>query len=132
MPVVVSLNFLAGMFWSGVEVTYLNLLLGFSPERNRAMFMAGFTLFTALIGGALAFVAGGLFLDLTRPLVARLDWRILGAGVTNYQLLFVLSSILRGTALLLFLPPLREERSSSPRQMVRQMLRRGRRSAPPA
>lgn len=54
MPAIVAaINFLGGTFWSGIEVTYLNLLLGFSPEQNRSMFIAAFTLFVALVGRAL-------------------------------------------------------------------------------
>ncbi|MGE5530356.1 MAG: MFS transporter [Patescibacteria group bacterium] len=122
--IVAGINFFGGAFWSGIDVTYLNLLLGCSPERNRSMFVAAFTLFASLVGGALAFLAGGFYLDATRAFVAGLHWRLFGAELTNYHLLFLTTSLLRFAALLLFLPRLRENAAVySPRQVVKELLR---------
>ncbi|MGE5597967.1 MAG: MFS transporter [Bacteroidota bacterium] len=127
--IVLAINFSAGVCWSGIDLCHLNLLLKFSPDRNRSVYVAGFNLFTTLAGSALAFVAGGLFLDLVRGPVARLGWRIFGGPLTGYHLLFVFSGLLRVLAAAVLLPGLREERSTAPAQIVRLLLGRGRGAA---
>ena len=121
--VVAGINFLGGAFWSGIDVTNLHLLLSCSPEKNRSMFIAGFNMFTALIGGVLAYLAGGLFLDLT-SFVTRLHWPLLyGNHLTNYHLLFILSALLRALALFIGLPRLSQPSASDTKQVARALLR---------
>lgn len=125
LPLIAAVNFAGGVCWSGIDVTYLNLLLGCSPGRNRPLYMAGFTIITALIGNALAFLCGGFILDATRAWFTGLNLRFCGVPVTNHHLLFAVSSLLRVLVILCFLPGVREDGACRPGRVVRELLGRG-------
>jgi MFS family permease len=99
--------FLTGLFWPGFNLAGFNLVLNTAPEENRTSYLGMYTMTTglavflgSLIGGWLANFWHGFKLE------------FLGLSIVNFQLLFILSSLMRITALPLAVR-LKEERSES-------------------
>jgi len=108
VPLVI-IHILAGMFWGGIELTSANLMMGLSPEKNRSVYIANFSVISSLAGSILPFLAGGLLMQFTSDL--RLDF--LGFTIVNFHILFVASVVIRLFALIFLLPKVREDNSSA-------------------
>lgn len=95
-------NLIGGVIWCGTDLANQNMLITHTPSQNRSMYIAIYSVLTTLLGNALAYVAGGYFLES----VSKLNIHIFlgGSLLNNYQLLFIVSSIMRLSAALAFLP----------------------------
>jgi len=108
VPVAI-VHILVGMFWGGIELTSANLMMGLSPDKNRSVYIANFSVISSLAGSILPFVAGGLLMQLT----ADLSLSIYGFAIRNYHILFISAVIIRLFALIFLLPHVREDNSSA-------------------
>jgi len=108
VPLVI-IHILAGMFWGGIELTSANLMMGLSPDKNRSVYIANFSVISSLLGSILPFVAGGLLMQMT----ADLNLNVLGFNIYNYHILFVSAVVIRLFALIFLLPHVREDNSSA-------------------
>jgi len=98
-------NALGAMFWCGANLTASNMQLSCSPDETRPTYIAMFSCITALLGTTLGSLAGGALLE---------SWHVSGLTIgfmDRYQILFVLSVILRLSFVLLLVP--RFERDSA-------------------
>jgi MFS family permease len=102
---IMSISFLLyGLFQQGVQLLTTNLSIWLAPETNRSMFLANFTLITTMASG-IAYVCAGTFMDKSGPLVYKLNNIIFGTQLlSNFHLLFIISSILMVCSILLVLP----------------------------
>jgi MFS family permease len=107
IPVAI-VHILAGMFWGGIELTSANLMMGLSPDKNRSVYIANFSVIASLAGSMLPFVAGGLLMQMT----ANFGLRVSGFTILNYHILFVVAALIRLFALIFLLPHVREDNSS--------------------
>ncbi|HEX3027075.1 MAG TPA: MFS transporter, partial [Clostridia bacterium] len=114
-------NFVSGIVWSGYNLTIFNQSVWLAPEKNRSAYIASYTLFTSVIGTALANVCGGYFMQTFGSWInlLRLPF-IAGETLNSYQVLFVCSGILRILSVLLFLPMVYEKNSASAKTMIRE------------
>ncbi|MBT9150864.1 MAG: hypothetical protein DDT40_01043 [candidate division WS2 bacterium] len=108
IPVAV-VHMLVGMFWGGIELTAANLMMGLSPDKNRSVYIANFSVISSLTGSILPFVAGGLLMQMT----ANVSLSILNFNLQNYHILFASAVIIRLFALIFLLPHVREDNSSA-------------------
>jgi MFS family permease len=99
--------FLTGLFWPGFNLAGFNLVLSTAPEQNRTSYLGMYTMTTGL-AVFLGSLTGGWLANLWHGV--RLEF--LGFSIVNFQILFVLSSLLRVMTLPLALR-LKEERSES-------------------
>jgi len=113
------INMLSGLFWCGVELTANNMMIGLSPEKNRSFYIGSFSMVTAIMGSIVAYFTGGILMESTHALFDRLNIMLLGYPIRNYHLLFVITSFLRGLAVICLLPAVEEENSSSSGKLVR-------------
>ena len=120
--VVLLINLMTGIFWPGFEMAALNQSIWLAPEKNRSIYLANYTLVVMLIGTAAAFLCGGAFMQLTRaafpaggvPLFA-------GIRFGSYQLLFLISSLIRLLVLIFVFRGYEEKDSSHPIQIFRDL-----------
>jgi len=119
IPVAI-VHLLVGMFWGGIELTSANLMMGLSPDKNRSVYIANFSVISSLLGSILPFVAGGLLMQMT----ADLNWSVLGFNIHNYHILFVSAVVIRLFALIFLLPHVREDNSSPVKGVLRHTARR--------
>ena len=87
---------LTGLFWSGYGLASFNLMIEMLPPRNRTMSVA----VVAALSGTVMFVANTLSGWLAGQLES-LRWDFGPLEVVNYQVLFMVTAILRLPALLL-------------------------------
>ncbi|MGB4388741.1 MAG: MFS transporter [Caldicoprobacterales bacterium] len=120
---IVVINILSGIFWCGVELTVNNMTMSISPEKNKSIYIGTISMVTALSGSILAYFTGGLFMELTRGHIARLDIRLMGYPLNNYHLLFLIGSILRGIAIIFLLPMVEEEQAKDSHLLVKDIYR---------
>lgn len=121
---VALIHMLIGMFWGGIELTSANLMMGLSPEKNRSVYIANFSLISSLAGSILPFVAGGLLMQLT----AGVNVSILSFNIQNYHILFAAAAAIRVSALIFLLPHVREENSSAVKGVLRHTFQNFKRS----
>jgi hypothetical protein len=94
-------------------MTLMNQAIWLAPEKNRSMYVANYTLVTAVLGTAIGSISGGAFMEYTKPVLASLDIGFLaGQRLNAFHCLFIGSSLLRLSAVLIFLPRVKEENSS--------------------
>ena len=94
--IVLVINLLSGIFWSGFELTAMNQSIWLAPEQNRSIYIANYSLVVNVIGAALAFLCGGAFMQLTGNAVRALQLPLLGGQfLSSYHLLFFISGIVR-------------------------------------
>jgi MFS family permease len=96
---------LTGLFWPGFTLAWFNLVLATAPEENRTAYLGmqsmavGFSTFGAsILGGLIASRLGDLHAT------------VLGIGIVNFHVLFLLSALARAALLPLALT-LREDRA---------------------
>ena len=114
---VAIINILAGIGWGAVDLSTQNLLLRNSPQRNRSMYIALYSLGATALGTAVANIAGGGFLTFIAPLALRWNLSLFGWSLTKYHYLFILSSAIRFLAILVLAPRIQEEDALSVRQV---------------
>ncbi len=109
---VLVINLLSGIFWPGFELTALNQSIWLSPEKNRSIYIANYTLIVVVIGTGAAYLSGGAFMELTGKAVEALSIPFLnGQMLSSYHLLFMLSGTIRLLVLLLLFKRYKEENS---------------------
>jgi MFS family permease len=87
---------LTGIFWPGCDVTSTNLAIWLAPEKNRSAYIAMYTLAASLVGGGLAYICGGAFMEFTGPYFAQLKLPFLfGHYFNNFHSLFIIAGIVR-------------------------------------
>jgi len=116
---VVMINMMSGCLWCAIELSAQNLFMGQAPEDNRTMYIAVYFITSQLAGVALSNAAGGWLLDNVLALVEPWGWRIGGIPFTRYNCLFVLSGLLRLSAVLFFLPRVMEQEAQGTRALLR-------------
>jgi len=83
----------AGILWAGFNLAALNLPIAISPPKNRTIYLATFTVISG-IGFFTASLIGGLLAQIWKPLSYSIGPQL----IVNYHLLFIISSLVRGTA----------------------------------
>lgn len=106
-------NVIGAMFWCGCNLTASNMQLSCSPDETRPTYIAVFSCVTALVGTTLGSLAGGALLE---------GWR--GAGmftgsIDRYQVLIILSCVLRLLFTLLLVPRLEQDSKQTPGDLAR-------------
>lgn len=89
-----------GIFFCGIDVTSVQMLVTVTPQRNRSMFIAMYMVITSIVGGSLANLAGGKLLSM----MGELHITFLGMQFDRYKLLFAGSCVLRLLIVLVLLP----------------------------
>lgn len=93
---ILLINFLGGIFWPGFELTAMNQSIWLTPEKNRSIYIANYTLIVSLVGTALAFLCGGAFMELCKIAISKVNIPFLmGQTLSSYHILFAVSGILR-------------------------------------
>jgi len=121
--IIALFNVISGIFFCGIELTSANLMMKLSPSKNRSFYIANFNMVTALVGSILAYFTGGFLMELTRGWVRSFHIMVLGYPLNNYHLLFLISTLVRLSAVLFFLPAFSEDESHSPWEVIRHSLR---------
>lgn len=88
---------LAGLFWSGFNLAIFSLALAALPNKGRPGYMAAFSAWSGVMNFLAITFGGWLALRLSN-----VTFEVVGMALGNYQILFVLTSLLRfpGFALL--------------------------------
>lgn len=119
---IAMINVLSGLFWCGVELTSNNMMIGLAPDKNRSFYIGSFSMVTAIMGSIVAYFTGGMLMEATHDLFERLNLMFLGYPIRNYHLLFAITSVLRGLAVVCLLPAVEEENASTARKLARDTL----------
>lgn len=94
--VIPLIHIMAGIFWPGCDVTSTNLAIWLAPEKNRSAYIAMYTLAASLVGGGLAYICGGAFMEFTGPYLAKLKLPFLfGHYFNNFHCLFIIAGMVR-------------------------------------
>ncbi|MCX6366852.1 MAG: MFS transporter [Armatimonadetes bacterium] len=115
-PLIVVLNFTSGAGWAAVGLTQFNLLLSMTPDDKRGTYVAVFSAFTGVVGGISPIVGGAL--------MTALSHLSLPFGLNNYKVMFLLTDVVRGAALVL-LHQLKVEDSQTTRFVLGQLMGTG-------
>ncbi len=111
---ILVLNLVGGVFWPGFELTAMNQSIWLSPEKNRSIYIAVYTLLVNVIGTALAFLCGGAFLQLCKAFISDIQIPfLLGQSLNSYHLLFAVSGTLRFLVLVFVLRNYKDADSES-------------------
>lgn len=116
---VLLFNIIGGAIWCGTDVTSQKMLITNTPEENRSMAIAIYFVITTILGNALAFITGGFLLDQVASIVSNINF--FGRSVNQYQVLFVITMIMRLSAVLLFLPGVKDEQSEPMKNVYRRV-----------
>lgn len=103
-------NLIGGAIWCGTDITNQNMLISNIPEDNRSTSIAVYFVITSLIGNALAYVAGGFFLEQVQKAASEVHFS--GITFNHYEVLFILTSLMRLASVFIFLPGISENRSA--------------------
>lgn len=116
VAVIVLLNLISGVCWTGIGLAQFNLLLDLAPPGGSGTYSA---VLAALSGitGAIAPLVGGALMALLAPIALPLGG---GIVLNNFKMLFLMTSILR-LANLLLLSGVKEEESRSARYVLGQL-----------
>ncbi|NLD50782.1 MAG: MFS transporter [Clostridiaceae bacterium] len=119
VPVIYFLN---GICLAGFELTTTNLSIWLPPEKNRSIYVANYTLVISVIGIAMAYISGGAYLELTKDFFTNLNLSFVnGQKFSNFHSLFIISTIIRLTAIFLVHPKVSEENSKSPWDLIKSL-----------
>jgi HEAT repeat protein/MFS-type transporter involved in bile tolerance (Atg22 family) len=113
--IVIVLNLFAGLGWAGVGLTQFNLMIGSSPPEKRTVYVSAIAAISGLAGG-LAPLAGGALM----VAFGHLTFPDHGYIRSNYHLLFLLATLLRGAAILL-VRPIQEDGSHRTGYVLKQL-----------
>jgi len=109
-------GFVAGAFWSGLELANFNLLLGLFPRENKSIYLAAYSVIVGLVAGV-APVVGGAIAEPLRHLHAQIGpWTIV-----NYKVVFLVAFVWRLVTALVVLPRVEEAGARGARTMVREV-----------
>jgi MFS family permease len=112
-------NILSGITWSGYNLAIFNQSVWLAPKRNRSAYIACFTMLTSVVGTAAAYVAGGYFMQYAGPAIDALHIPFLiHYPLNSFQVLFIISAVIRLIALIVFLPMVQEKGAKSMRQLL--------------
>ncbi len=109
---------LTGIMWSGFGLATFNLVMHILPEKSRTMFVAVF----AALNGVIAFLASYASGWLAHAMEG-VRWHLGSLTIINYQVLFVMTALLRIPGLF-FLSRVREPEAEPARVLVRDLLLR--------
>lgn len=110
-------NTIGAMFWCGANLASCNMQLSCSPNDTRPTHIAVFSCVTALAGVALGSVVGGALLE---------SWNSKGlftGAVDRYQVLCIVSVVLRLGLTLLLVPGFDEDDDAKPGELIRYILK---------
>jgi MFS family permease len=114
-------NFFAGVFWSAYNLGVFNQMVWFAPEKNRSAYTACFTVVTNVFGVAAAYICGGYFMQYIGPVIEKMQLPfVMGENLSSFQVLFLISTIMRFVAIAIFISFVHEENASSLRHMLKQ------------
>ncbi|MDD3243739.1 MAG: MFS transporter [Eubacteriales bacterium] len=91
-----------GLVACGMDVTLQQMLMTSTPQKNRSMFIALYSITTALLGSALGNLTGGWILKQ----LGDVSFSFLGMGFDRYKLILFAGAALRFAAVFLLLPKL--------------------------
>jgi MFS family permease len=121
----VIFNLLGGIVWCGTDASALNMQLSHTPDIGRPLTLAIYAIITSSTA-AIAFIAGGAFLEAMAPVMAKAGLTLFGTPFDHYKLLFAITAVLRFLAVAVFLPRVWNEKGMTARQAYADMLARGR------
>lgn len=114
--VIPLIHVFVGIFWPGCDVTSTNLAIWLAPEKKRSAYIAMYTLAASLVGGGLAYICGGAFMELTGPFWANLRLPFLfGWYFNKFQCSFMIAGVFRLVAVYGFLRRVTDGQSSTQR-----------------
>ncbi|MDR1059786.1 MAG: MFS transporter [Clostridiales bacterium] len=122
---VLIFNLLGGFVWCGTDATALNMQLSHTPDIGRPLALAIYTIVTSS-SAALAFIAGGSFLELMAPVMRDAGLTLFGTPFDHYKLLFAITAVLRFAAIAVFLPRVWNEKGLTAREAYADIAARGR------
>ena len=112
--VVMIINIISGLFLPGFEMNALNQSIWLAPEKNRSVYIASYSLIVILIGTGAAYLCGGAFMQFTRSAIPVEGISIFGGlRLGGYQMLFIISGLLRLLVLLFGIQRYEEKDSRS-------------------
>lgn len=82
--------FISGIFWSGIDISLLILLLGLSSKEEKEAYFSAYT-----IVGSIAGLLGSFLGGLTAKLTNGFSFYFLGQHFVNYHIFFAISSLSR-------------------------------------
>lgn len=113
---VMSVSFLIfGLFNQGIILLSNNFSIWLAPERNRSMFLANYSIITTLSSG-ISYICAGAFMEWSKGIIYKVNDALFGSQViSNFHLLFIISSILMILSIIFVLPMVydKEEKSFS-------------------
>ena len=110
----------SGLQWAAFEVGSQNLFMGQASKENSTMYFAVYFIGTQLIGMALGSSVGGWLLDNPLRALENAGFSLLGQPVSRYAMLFLISTLIRLTGVML-LPAVQEKNSASLPDALRAM-----------
>ncbi|MGE5597916.1 MAG: MFS transporter [Bacteroidota bacterium] len=111
-------NIIGGIVWLGLDMAQMSLMMKILPQDNRTVYIAGYGLTAWLVGNATAAVLAGRLADLLRPWVEGGGMRFLGAPLSVYQVLFLISMVLRFLVLIFAVPAIEEPGARPARELL--------------
>jgi HEAT repeat protein/MFS family permease len=94
--IIIVLNLFAGLGWAGVGLTQFNLMIGSAPAEKRTVYVSAIAAISGLTGGMAPLIGGALMVAF-----GHLSFPEHGYIRTNYHLLFLIATLMRGSAMLL-------------------------------
>jgi MFS family permease len=99
-----------GVFFCGVDVTSVQMLVTVTPQRNRSLYIAFYMVVTSIIGVSLANIVGGKLLEW----MGNLSFSVAGVQFDRYKVLFAASCVLRLAVMLALLPLIAGAKQENP------------------
>jgi len=114
IPVLIA-HILSGAFMAGILLSQFNIMIKLSPKEGRSVYLA---LFAAITGatGAMAPIVGGVL----SKVLEGFSYAIATYSITNFQLIFLISSVLQIFTIFLILK-VREPASATPVAVILQL-----------
>lgn len=112
---IIVINLVSGLGWSGVGLTQFNLMIGASPPERRTVYVSAVSAVSGLVGGVAPLVGGALI-----EALAGLPYPQHGLIRNSYHVLFILAALLR-LACLWLLRPISEQGSRATRYVLGQL-----------
>jgi MFS family permease len=113
--VIILLNLFAGTGWAGVGLTQFNMMLAAAPSAQRTVYVSAISAVAGIAGGIGPLLGGAILTAL-----AHVPFPHSGLVRNNYDVLFILSGVLRMVGLVL-LQPLNEKGSRGTRYVLEQL-----------
>ena len=100
---------LSGLFQQGIGLIMNNFSIWLAPENNRSMYLANFALVSTVFSG-LSYIAAGTFMESSKGLISKINNTFFNGQpiISNFHVLFAISSILMVCAIVFILPMVRE------------------------